>query len=147
MARGEYNANVIRFPSRWRVFCFLSSRGENVIRGWLHEEKVPTAQRADFQAKINLLESGGPETVPGFITETPVAKDIYKAKIKGNKGRMQLRPMLCKGPWVMEWEYTFLIGAIEKDKSLIPKDWKEKAQGNRSVLLADPSRRRHEGVI
>jgi hypothetical protein len=142
-----YNADVIRFPKRWRVYFFLSSRGENVIREWLQREKVPTAQQADFQLKIQLLESGGPDSVPGFITETPVAKDIYKAKIKGNKGWMQLRPLLCKGPWIMDSEYTFLLGAIEKDRVLIPKDCKERAQENRRILLADRNRRRYEGVI
>ncbi|MGD0546558.1 MAG: hypothetical protein ABR991_01870 [Terracidiphilus sp.] len=125
----------------------MSSRGENVIREWLQREKVPTAQQADFQLKIQLLESGGPDSVPGFITETPVAKDIYKAKIKGNKGWMQLRPLLCKGPWIMDSEYTFLLGAIEKDRVLIPKDCKERAQENRRILLADRNRRRYEGVI
>ncbi len=29
--------------------------------------------------------------VPGFISETPVARGIYKMKIKGNKGMKQLR--------------------------------------------------------
>lgn len=137
---------MIPFTS-WRVYCFLSQRGDNVIRDWLDKEKVPIAQRADFQLKIRLLESGGPDLVPGFITETPVAKDIYKAKIKGNKGWVQLRPLLCKGPVLMDREFTFLFGAIEKDRILIPKDCKERAQENRKILLADPSRRRHEGVV
>jgi hypothetical protein len=146
-SRSKYNAGVIDFPSRWSVYCFVSPRGENVIRDWLKREKVPAAQQADFQMKIQLLENGGPHYVPGFITETPVAKDVYKAKIKGNKGWMQLRPLLCKGPWIMDREFTFLIGAIEKDRVLLPKDCKERAQENRRILLADQSRRRHEGVV
>jgi hypothetical protein len=142
----KYNADVIGFPMRWKVYCFLSQRGRNVIREWLDEEKVSVQQRADFQLKIQLLEQGGPDLVPGFISETPVAPDIYKAKIKGNKGKVQLRPMLCKGPFDMRREFTFLIGAIEKDRVLVPKNCKEKAQENRSILIACPDRRRHEGV-
>lgn len=124
----------------------MSARGANVIREWLDDEKVSIAQRADFQTRIRLLENGGPQASPGFITETPVAKDIYKAKIKGNKGWVQLRPMLCRGPVVMQWEFTFLLGAIEKDGALRPKEWKSLAQNNLKILLADPKRRRHEGV-
>jgi hypothetical protein len=138
--------NVIILP-KWQVYCFLSARGSNVIREWLDEEKISSAQRGDFQLKIQLLEGGGPSAVPGFITETPVAKDIYKAKIKGNKGAVQLRPMLCKGPFMMDREFTFLCGAVEKDRELVPKDWKRKAQGNREIVIADPKRRRHEGVV
>ena len=142
-----HNANVIILPLRWRVYCFLSHRGTNVIKEWLDRERVPTAQRAAFQLKIKLLENGGPDAVPGFLTDTPVAKDIYKAKIKGNRGWVQLRPMLCKGPWIMEWEFTFLFGTIERDRMLHPKDWKDRAQENREILLVNPNRRRHEGVI
>jgi hypothetical protein len=145
-ARPDHNAGVIQFTG-WRVYCFLSQRGRNVIRDWLDKEKVSTQQRADFQAKIELLENGGPDLVPGFITETPVAKDIYKAKIKGNKGRVQLRPLLCKGPFVMAREFTLLFGAIEKDGVLEPVDCKKRAQENRSILVADRTRRRHEGVV
>lgn len=142
-----HNVGVINFPLRWRVYCFLSQRGANVIREWLDEERVSLEQRADFQLKITLLENGGPDTVPGFITETPVARDIYKAKIKGNKGRVQLRPMLCKGPVVLDREFTFLCGAIERDGTLVPKNCKQKAQENRRILLSDSNRRRHEGVV
>jgi hypothetical protein len=81
--------------------------------------------------------------VPGFISETPVAKDIYEMKIRGNKGMNQLRPMCCRGPFGPN-EYTILIGAVEKDRKLIPADVKERAQGNRRELIADPSRRVRE---
>lgn len=147
MSSSLHNAGVILFPKRWRVYCFLSSSSRNVIREWLDQERISVAQRADFQMKINLFESGGPEVVPGFITDTPVSRDIYKAKIKGNKGRVQLRPMLCKGPFAMDEEITFLCGAIERDGVLDPKDCKLRAQERRKTLLAEPDRRRNEGVI
>ena len=68
-------------------------------------------------------------------------------KIKGNKGQVQLRPMVCKGPFDMSKEFTLLHGAIEKDKKLIPEDVKSRAQSNRTILIGSPMRRRHEGVI
>jgi hypothetical protein len=118
-----------------------------VIREWLDEEKIGITQRANFQAKIDSLEQGGSELNPGLISDTPVAKDIYKMKIKGNKGQVQLRPMICKGPFSMDREFTLLHGATEKDNLLVPRDVKDRAQSNRASLIAEPHRRRHEGVI
>jgi hypothetical protein len=138
-----YNPDVIQLP-RWPVYCFLNARGDNVIRAWLKTEKVPASQRALFQQKIDSLERGGPELTPGLIVG-PVAKDIYKVKIKGHKGHVQLRPMICRGPFG-DSEYTLLVGAIEKDMTLRPEDCKTRAQENRKTLLADPKRRRRERI-
>jgi hypothetical protein len=141
----KHNAAVIISP--WKVYCYLSERGSNVIREWLDAEKIGAGQRAKFQAKIDALESGGPDLNPGLLSDTPVAKDIYKMKIKGNKGQVQLRPMVCKGPYLMNQEFTILHGAVEKDKKLVPADVKARAQANRASLLKDEKRRRHERVI
>jgi transcriptional regulator with XRE-family HTH domain len=119
-------------------------RRENVVRAWLQDERVPAAQIAVFQEKIDTLEESGPEMVPGFITETPVGKDIYKMKIKGNKGMKQLRPMCCRGPFGPA-EYTILFCAVEKDKTLVPKDAIERAQANLGELKSDPSSLIHQG--
>jgi hypothetical protein len=128
----------------WVVYFYLAGqRRDNAIRAWLQDERVSAAQIAVFQEKIDTLEESGPELVPGFISETPVAKDIYKMKIKGNKGMKQLRPLCCRGPFGPS-EYTILTGAIEKDRVLVPKDAKDRAQDNLSELKADPSRRVHE---
>lgn len=142
-ASGNYNADVISFP-KWPVYCFLSQRAENVIREWLRAERVEKTQIAIFQAKINAFEYGGPELNPGLIAG-PVAKDIYKMKIKGHKGHVQLRPMLCYGPFG-ETEITLLVRAIEKDLKLRPQGCKEKAQENRQILIADRRRRRREPI-
>jgi hypothetical protein len=121
-------------------------RRENIIRAWLQDERVSVAQITAFQEKIDTLEESGPEMVPGFITETPVGKDIYKMKIKGNKGMKQLRPMCCRGPFGAN-EYTILFGAVEKDKVLVPKDAIDRAQANLVELKADPSRRMRERLV
>src|SRR5271165_5471554 len=110
--------------AKWRVYLYLEgTRRDNAIRSWLEHERVPLAQIAAFQDKIDTLTESGPEMVPGFISDTPVANGIYKMKIKGNKGMKQLRPMCCRGPFGPN-EYTILIGAVEKDGKLIPKDAK-----------------------
>jgi hypothetical protein len=127
----------------WFVYFFLSQRGENVIKEWLATKKVPTEQIAAFQDKIDTLERSGPDMVPGFISETPVAKDVYKMKIKGNKGRMQLRPFCCRGPFGNR-EYTVLVGAVEKDGRLVPADAKQRAQDHLAILRSNPLRKRRE---
>ena len=132
---------------KWRVYFYLEGlRRDHAIRKWLESERVSTAQIATFQDKMDTLEQSGPEMVPGFITETPVAKDIYKMKIKGNKGMKQLRPMCCRGPFGPN-EYTILAGAVEKDGKLVPGDVKKRAQDNLRALRADPSRRTNERLI
>ena len=68
---------------------------------------------------------------------------IYKMKIKGNKGWVQLRPMLCFGPFAHDSKViTMLLGTVEKDRKLIPYDCLKRADGNRRILLNDPARRR-----
>lgn len=143
---GKHNTHVITFPRRWPIYAFVTHRGENVIREWLKAEKVPKSQIAIFQAKIDAYESGGPDLNPGLI-HGPVAKNIYKMKIKGHKGHVQLRPMVCYGPFDVDLDVTMLCGAIEKDFQLHPSNCKEKAQENRDALIADRNRRRHERLI
>jgi hypothetical protein len=140
---GRHNANVILLPLPWRIYCFLSERGANLIREWLDEERISSSQRATFQAKIDIFERAGPDMSPGFITTTPIAADIYKMKVKG---QVQLRPMACKGPVDLDREYTILLGWIERDNRRVPNEVKAKAQQNRVILLSNPNRRRHERI-
>lgn len=132
--------------AQWQVFCFITHRGENIIREWLKKEKIQRTQIATFQAKIDAFERGGPDLSPGLISSGPVGKDIFKMKIKGHRGFVQLRPMLCYGPFSPGSEITLLIGAIEKGFKLIPSTCITDAQENRRILIADRSRRRHEPV-
>ena len=140
---GKHNTRVILF-TRWPIYCFVDHRSQNVIRAWLQAEKVPKTQVANFQAKIDAYERGGPELNPGLIVG-PIAKNIYKMKIKGHKGHVQLRPMCCFGP-KHDNEVTLLFGAIEKDFRLRPDNCREKANENRNAVLADPTRRRRERI-
>ena len=128
----------------WVVYHFITRRGESVIIRWLRKERVSARQRGTMQDKINALESGGEEMVPGLIVG-PVAPDIYKMKIKGNRGDVQLRPHLCRGPF-SEREFTLLAGAVEKDRVLRPRDVAKRSQENRTILLENPERRRHERI-
>jgi hypothetical protein len=140
---GKDNAGVIS-SSQWRVFCFITHRADNVIKEWLKKEKVSKTQIAIFQSKLDFFENGGPSLSPGLISDGPVAKHIYKMKIKGNKGHVQLRPMLLFGLGANE--ITLLVGAIEKDGTLNPPTCKVDAQENRVILISNPHRRRRERI-
>ena len=114
-----HNAGVIPLPQR--VYFFLNTRGDNVIKRWLAKARVPIAQIATFQAKLDTLEQGGREASPGLIVG-PLAKDIFKMRIKGNRGWVQLRRMVCYGPFSPDREVTLLVGAIEKDGKYDPQN-------------------------
>lgn len=134
----------------WKVYQFLDERGQSVIKEWLRKERVPKTQLAQFQVAILTLERLGPEgLVHGPIKQQrkrPIT-GIYKMKIRGNKGHVQLRPMLCYGPIHLDSEVTLLVGAIERDGKLEPKNYLEKADEHRSELIRDPKRRRRERLI
>ena len=132
----------------WNVYEFLDDHRRSTIRAWLEKKKVQKDQVALFRAKIDGLRRGGPDLNPGLI-EGPIKKKklkitgIYKMKIKGNKGFVQLRPMLCHGPFNDDKNtITLLLGAIEKDGVLKPEDYLERSDHNRRVLLNDRTRRR-----
>ena len=132
----------------WSVCEFLDERGHSTIRAWLERERVQRLQVHTFRQKIDALRMGGPEMTPGLI-EGPIKQQklgitgIYKMKIRGNKGWVQLRPLLCYGPFESDENViTLLLGAVEKDNVLLPKDHLERADQNRKVLLNDPTRRR-----
>ena len=67
----------------------------------------------------------------------PIYKKIYKLIIHGD---VMMRPMLCRGPIDNDHEYTFLIGATERDWKL-PTGSKEQADKRRTIVLNDPKRR------
>ena len=129
----------------WRAWFFIDNRKRNVIVDWLSDEKIPQDQIDMFQSKLDDFERLGPELMAGFISDTPVAPDAFKMKIKGNsRGWKQLRPMCCKGPFGPT-EYTLLLGLIERDNKL-PKGWHDKFQERLKVLSADRNRRVHERI-
>jgi len=84
-----------------------------------------------------MLEISG-SSLPPKLLAGPIKKTghIYKLIIHAD---VMLRPMLCKGPFEMETEFTLLIGAKEIQGKLIPGP--ESAVMNRAILLADRRRR------
>jgi hypothetical protein len=116
------------------LYDFSDERGVGVFRSWAPLTK---RDRGALNQKIDMLEMHGfdlpPKLLAGPINKQP---HIYKMIIHADQ---MLRPMLCKGPFEMEAEFTFLIGAFEKDWKLKPAA--SEATANRNTLLRKSNRR------
>jgi hypothetical protein len=125
----------------WDVYEFLNNRNERVIVCWLQEARIQKKAKILLDQKIDLLKQHGPELPPGLLSPGPIdGGHIYKLKIRGP---VMLRPLLCKGPFLMTREYTLLQGAIERGGVLPTRDI-EKAEESRRTLIADGSRLPYE---
>ena len=123
------------------LYDFIDSKGRNVMSVWATDSGLTKRDRGALNQKLDMLEMNGfvlhPHLLAGPISKQ---KHIYKMVIHGQR---MLRPMLCKGPFDMDSEFTLLLGAIEINFKL-DHDPSE-ATTNRCVLLDNPKRRKsHE---
>lgn len=127
----------------YSIYDFLNLQGQNEIKEWtLGLEK---AQRGKLNEKLDKLMLYGDELFPHMLTGTPVP-GIQKLRVKG---KVQLRPLLCKGPVNIDSEYTLLLGAKEIGDKWSPKNAPTIANNNKTEVIAAPSSRRveHERVF
>jgi hypothetical protein len=128
----------------WALFDYLNGRGENEFKAWTIKQQK--GYRAKLNARIDLLEKLGMSLLPHML-EGPLNgfPNTYKLTMKG---RVQLRPMLCRGPIDNDNEFTFLIGATERDWEYNPRNAPQRAEDRRFEIIADPRNRRceHEKV-
>ena len=124
-------------PAKWRIFDYIDSQGRNVMLEWAKRLPLQKTERAKLNSKIDLLERVGLDLAPGILADTS-NRNIKKLRVRGKR---QLRPMLCLGPIILDSEFTFLQGAIEKGNELIPPDAAGRADANRRDLLANPGKR------
>ena len=122
----------------WTIYEFLDNRGDGVIEVWIKRERIPMSIKARLDVKLKLLQQAGPDLSPGLLVS--LGGSIYKLRVCAMN--VELRPMLCRGPFSNENEFTLLVGATERDLELVPRDAEERAKENRETLIADPSRRR-----
>jgi len=115
----------------WNIYDFTDAKGESVIQGWATAIGVSAKMRGRFDLKVDMLSKNGPNLSPQLLAGTK-AGHIKKLKIKGD---IQLRPHLCIGPIDNDKEYTFLVGAVERDWKLIPEDVLSQAQACRTNLV------------
>jgi hypothetical protein len=120
---------------------YIDEKGNNDFKKWT--ETLQKVERAKLNAKLDMLKLFGSELFPEVLTGTPTS-GIQKLRVKG---KVQLRPMLCKGPINHETEFTLLIGATEKGNLLIPKDVDKEANKRKKMIMENPNRRKdHERV-
>lgn len=116
------------------LFDFLTNpdSSKGVVSTWI-AKKYP-ARQGRFRAKLDDLRQHGvgAEETLGYCPHQ--GDGIYKLKVKG---KPQLRPHLCKGPFDMQGEATLLAGAIEENDELDPPEVQETASKRRDKLIAD----------
>ncbi len=128
---------------KYRLYDFLDDRGQSVIHEWVRREKLTVRDRAALNVRFKRIRQVDFDLAQGSLISGPIHKHVYKCVIHAD---VMLRPMLCRGPFKVEEEYTLLLGAIEKDRKL-PKGAKEEAEANRETLVRYPTKRRpHESI-
>jgi hypothetical protein len=129
--------------STYALWDFVSARGENVMLRWAEDGKLSKADRARLDQKLDrLAQTEFALAIGTKLLNGPIRKEIYKLIVHG---QVMMRPLLCRGPFQKEMEYTLLIGAIERNWKLRPLTCLEEAAKNRETVIADRNRRRpHE---
>lgn len=119
----------------FKLFDYTSENGNNEIKEWTNG--LQKTDRAKLNAKLDMLTKHGHELFPHVLTDTPTPS-IQKLRVKG---KVQLRPMLCKGPIDNEKEYTLLIGATERDSKFVPDKADQTANQRKQIIIKNPTRR------
>ena len=145
----KYNACVMSAAGvesgrfRYLLFEFLTGRGRPIIHEWVKDERLTTRDRAALNLRFKRIRQVDFGLAQGTLINGPIYKHVYKCVIHGD---VMLRPMLCRGPFKPDEEYTLLLGAIERGGKL-PKGAKEQAEENRNTVERFPTTRRlHESI-
>jgi hypothetical protein len=124
---------------RYALFDFSTPRQESIISNWANAEKLSKKDRAKLNQRLDRLKQIDFELAIGSrLLNGPVKKEIYKLIAHG---QVMMRPMLCRGPFDKDKEYTLLLGAIERNFKLEPSTCLSDATTNRDILVKDKSRR------
>lgn len=122
----------------YTIYDHVDEHGRNTIKEWTSELQAP--DRAKVDQKIDMLITSGSDLPPKLLSDSR-SPHIKKLRLIG-LGKVQLRPMFCKGPINNYIEFTLLMGAIEKGSKLDPPDADYKAENLRQEVIANPSLRR-----
>jgi hypothetical protein len=128
-------------PIEWKLYDYVGDSGDNEIASW--SKSLQKIEKAKLNAKLDMLRRVG-MALHGSILAGPLpneqgsAEPIYKLKIHG---KVQLRPMLCRGPIDTDCEFTLLLGATEVGDKLDPPNAVSVAAQRRERILRDNNRR------
>ena len=106
----------------WVFKVFIKDSGQNVIKKWL--KKYPLDIKAGIERRFRYLRTLATWDKRPHSAKRKGSDYIYEIiiKLRGN----QYRPLGFFGP--NDGEFTLLIGAVEKDQGLEPKDAQENAE-------------------
>jgi hypothetical protein len=122
------------------LWTFLSESGRDTLQEWSDGARLPTRVRALMDQKLDVLRCQPFEAViHSKLLAGPIAQHIYKLRLNGI---VAVRIMLCRGPLLGDVGYTMLVGAVERDGKLVPRDAPERAGRNRAIVLERPKERR-----
>lgn len=125
----------------WKLYDYYNEREVNKIAEWTRS--FQKRQRIGLRSKLDMLTQFGMDLLPQLLAGTGVPH-IYKLKVHGN---IQLRPMLCRGPFNNDEEFTILLGAVEVNWVLEPQGAAELAAQIREEIIRDSRRRiEHERI-
>ena len=120
------------------IFDYIDRKRRNVMQAWAKKAKIPKRDLARLDLKIDMLTMHGDDLLPQVLQNTK-NKHILELTVNG---KVALRPMLCRGPIKKDSEFTFLLGATERDNKYVPNNALEKAEGNRLDLIENPKDKR-----
>lgn len=131
----------------WILYDYVSNRGINEIKVWT--ENLPKKQIVLLNKKLDSLAQNGTDLSSSLLSNTKLThiREIVF------RGRVALRPLLCKGPTKddeghYKKEFTILFGTREKDKKYEPRDALKRAEQNRQEVISNPNVKRclHERI-
>jgi hypothetical protein len=114
----------------WIFRDYLSHRGSNEIREWI--DSLPMNAQVKIDRRISYLEATR-NFEPQYVSALKGYDGIYELRIACSG--VQYRPLGFYGP--ERGEFTILIGAVEKDGKLEPRNAAEVAQKRREEVVAD----------
>jgi hypothetical protein len=136
----QYNKIMIILLKKKKLFDY-KELNRNVMQHWADDMPMQKRERAKLDMRIDLLERVEDNLPPGLLHNTK-CKHIMHLVVNG---KVALRPMLCRGPLDVKNEFTFLLGATERDRKYVPRDAPLLAEQNRSDLVLNASNRcKHE---
>ena len=118
------------------LYDYVNAQGENEIKKWL--DSLEKVERAKIDQRLDMLEEHGEVLFPQILSGTD-EKSILKLRVHG---KVQLRPLLCRGPVSNAAEFTLLCGAKEVGWKLTPKGVLVEAVDRRHIVINAPTTRR-----
>lgn len=128
---------------RWRYYCYVDDREENVIHNWFVQNHVTDADKSALQALLDIYEYSGRLAIAASTVD--LGEGFY-ALLSQRKGGLYPCPVFCDGP-LGEDEITFLAGASwnQRAKRPEPRYVRGIAEERLEALQRDRKRRRLEG--